>query len=224
LDDAQRRLSEAEAEIERKTGENAELQEKLNEEITGRKGDNALNTEKQKLAEKDIRKLKAELQRQNNRIKELGDSLTLTTADRDRLKGRLHWLKAELAKLKVTLGCIEQFVSALKQEREELVKLHAWQSRVATQLGERCVSQGKRIPHLEGTLEDRKADCRRFQGDLRDLKRNFAVVTAERNEARTMVVTQIKQIREANEERFQQIRELHSQEICALIDAYETPD
>jgi hypothetical protein len=226
--DHAKQLKDAQAMIARKDTETADLKKSLEAEKAVRNKDKADTAQRQGIPHSQIAMQKAEIdrltaldQQRQERIAELIHDPTATQSERDHLKARRAWLKAELEKVKEVLGCMKASVSGLASKCEELMQQQALQSRVATVLGHRCVSQGRMIPHLEQLLESRKADCRRLQTDLNNVRRECAVVTAERNTAQALVISQIKRIRDANAEQFQHIRELHSEEICAIIDHYE---
>jgi hypothetical protein len=87
----------------------------------------------------------------------------------------------------------------------------------AWRTGRQCVSLGRILFHLERTIEERKAECRRFHVDFEDVRRDLGVVKTERNDTWTIVVSQIREIRDANEERSERFPNGTAQRFAAFL-------
>jgi hypothetical protein len=104
-----------------------------------------------------------------------------------------------------------------------------------TDKGRLCENQSQGIHKLKNLVADKERLCEhQFQEILkqkrlveywvkqhRAVAQEKAVLTKERDSFQSMLVTQMRLIREANENRFKRIRELHTIEIRALVDRYE---
>jgi hypothetical protein len=106
------------------------------------------------------------------------------------------------------------------------------------ELAQRCPGESEYIRHLLESLRPRLARVQEWERQnqftqcrleamakqkerIDTLEREKRVLMKERDAARQQIVVQIRRIRDANEERFTRIRNLHTQEISVLVEAYE---
>jgi hypothetical protein len=102
-------------------------------------------------------------------------------------------------------------------------------------LKEESTKHRNTITNLEGQLTDKEQLCEHQSQEIlkqtklvehwvkqhRAVAQEKEVLTKERDSFQSMLMTQMRLIREANENRFRRIRELHNLEIRALVDRYE---
>jgi chromosome segregation ATPase len=141
----------------------------------------------------------------------------------------------EQAQMAQTVKTMDDTIAELKSQNEALIlelnqpqeagttreektsELEKENSKLLTELKQ--VQMENRV--LEKAQADSRQRCGETQNKLQNAIRNEANAKSELEKVRKMLLSQMQLIRDANEQRFLRIKELHTLEIRALVSAYE---